>query len=114
MADIWSCGIILFAMLFGRYPFNARERDYVKKIVEAKFVLPSDVPVSEECKNLLNGMLRADPKQRLPMDSIKAHPWFIQELPGGALEMNNFYLQAPQFLDMVSTCGCLACYRMAD
>lgn len=103
MADIWSCGIILFAMLFGRYPFNARERDYVRKIVDADFTLPNDVPVSAACRDLLMGMLVAKPTVRLPMEKIKAHPWFIQELPGGALEMNDFYLQAPQFLDMVSS-----------
>ena len=101
MADIWSCGIILYAMLFGRYPFNARERDYARKIVSAQYVLPSDVPVSAECADLLTRVLVADPHVRLSMDDIKRHPWFNQDLPGGALQMNDFYLQAPPFLDMV-------------
>ena len=106
MADIWSCGIILYAMLFGRYPFNARERDYARKIVSAQYVLPSDVPVSAECADLLTRVLVADPHVRLSMDDIKRHPWFNQDLPGGALQMNNFYLQAPPFLDMVRACRC--------
>ena len=39
-ADIWSCGIILFAILFGRYPFDAREPRFARKIVKAQYSLP--------------------------------------------------------------------------
>lgn len=41
---------------------------------------------------------------RLSMEDIKRHPWFNQDLPGGAHEMNEFYLKAPPFLDMVRSC----------
>lgn len=109
LADIWSCGIILYAMLFGRYPFNARERDYAKKIVKAEYVLPSDIPVSRECADLLTRVLVAKPSERLPMDAIKMHPWFIQDLPKDALFMNEFYLRAPQYLDMVPPAFPLLC-----
>ena len=102
MADIWSCGIILYAMLFGRYPFNARERDYAKKIVRAEYVVPDDVPVSSECVDLLTRVLVADPNARMSMEDIKSHFWFIQDLPEDALDMNDFYLQAPQNMEMVS------------
>jgi serine/threonine-protein kinase SRK2 len=100
LADIWSCGIILYAMLFGRYPFNARERDYARKIVAAQYVMPSDVAVSADCADLLTRLLVADPGARLPMEAIKRHPWFLQELPPGALDMNEYYLKAPPVLDM--------------
>ena len=40
-ADIWSCGIILYAILFGRYPFDAREPRFARKIVTANYVVPS-------------------------------------------------------------------------
>jgi serine/threonine protein kinase len=102
MADIWSCGIILYAMLFGRYPFNARERDYAKKIVRAQYVVPEDIPVSSECVDLLTRVLVADSNARLSMEDIKMHAWFIQDLPQDALDMNDFYLQVPQYLDMVA------------
>ena len=43
-ADIWSCGIILYAILFGRYPFDAREPRFARKIVTANYVVPSVSP----------------------------------------------------------------------
>lgn len=45
-ADIWSCGVILYAMLYGCYPFSNREPDYIRKIVTAQYHLPPDIAVS--------------------------------------------------------------------
>ncbi|KAK9809250.1 hypothetical protein WJX72_012085 [[Myrmecia] bisecta] len=98
-ADIWSCGIILYAMLYGRYPFNAKERDYARKIVTAAYVLPQDVEVSDLCKDLMTRVLVADPDKRLSMEEIRAHPWFLHQLPEGALEMNSWYMQKPPYLE---------------
>ena len=44
-ADIWSCGVILYAMLYGCYPFSNKEPDYIRKIVTASYHLPSDITV---------------------------------------------------------------------
>lgn len=44
-ADIWSCGVILYAMLYGCYPFSNKEPDYIRKIVTATYHLPQDVQV---------------------------------------------------------------------
>ena len=104
MADIWSTGIILYAILFGRYPFHAQERDYARRIVDAAYVIPADVPVSPSCIDLVRRILVADPAKRLSMEGIKRHPWFLKDLPPGALDMNDFYLQAPPFLEQVRPC----------
>lgn len=45
--------------------------------------------VSEECKDLLRGLLTADPAKRLTVAQVQAHPWFLQDLPAGALEVNS-------------------------
>ncbi len=47
------------------------------------------VQVSEECKDLLKKVLMADPAQRLTIQGIMQHPWFLQDLPAGALEVNS-------------------------
>ena len=91
-ADLWSCGVILFALLYGRYPFDATERHYARKVVTADYTIPEQVAVSAECKALMQRLLCPDPKARICMEDILAQPWFCEALPEGALTMNDYYL----------------------
>jgi len=52
-ADIWSCGVILYAMLYGCYPFSNKEPDYIRKIVTATYHMPPDVQVPAPHRPLL-------------------------------------------------------------
>ena len=45
--------------------------------------------MSDECKDLLCGLLTADPSKRLTVAQVQNHPWFRQDLPAGALEVNS-------------------------
>ena len=102
-ADLWSCGVILFALLYGRYPFDASEKYYMRKIVSADYTLPEQVPVSAECVALMQRLLVPEPRQRMCMQEILIQPWFCCDLPSGAQNMNQFYLQHSAPLDEVLT-----------
>ena len=88
--------------IYGRYPFDSKERDYARKFHNAEYTLPPEVPASDVCKDLLQRLLVADPERRISMEAIMAHAWFQETLPTGALLMNEHYLQrAPRVTEEV-------------
>lgn len=44
--------------------------------------------VSVGCRDLLKGMLTAEPTKRIGIQGIMNHPWFLKDLPHGTHEMN--------------------------
>jgi 5'-AMP-activated protein kinase catalytic alpha subunit len=69
-ADIWSSGIILFALLCGYLPFDDPDTQKLyNKIMYGKFDMPNHL--SKEAKNLLSGILNIDPFKRLTIHEIR-------------------------------------------
>ncbi|CAD8201605.1 unnamed protein product [Paramecium octaurelia] len=72
--DIWACGVILFKMVTGVFPFRGNsEKDLNKKICLGKIEYPSFV--SFQAKQLISGMLKVDPKERLTMQEVQQSQW---------------------------------------
>ncbi|EGV64109.1 Serine/threonine-protein kinase hsl1 [Yamadazyma tenuis] len=72
-SDIWSCGIILFALLTGHLPFDDENiRKLLLKVQNGKFIMPANL--SAEAKDLISRMLRVDPDQRITIEGILKHP----------------------------------------
>ena len=75
--DIWSSGIILYAMLCGYLPFEDKNNENLfKKILKCNVDYPKYM--SNEAKNLLNKILVNDPDKRINIEDIKKHPFFIR------------------------------------
>ena len=87
-SDPWACGVVLFAPLFGRYPFDHADNNYIRRLASAVYTMPAGIPISQRCKGLLGGLLRAGPANRMCMADVLDHPQFLQDLPDGTLEMN--------------------------
>lgn len=55
--------------------------------------------MSAPCRDLLSRLLVANPNERMCMEEIKEHSWFLEDLPDGALAMNDWYLQSRPVYD---------------
>ena len=70
-SDIWSLGVLFFAMLYGRFPFRAKTQEDLFDIInEANVVFPEDIEISEEIKDLITKIFVVNPTQRISLNEI--------------------------------------------
>ncbi len=78
MVDIWSMGVVLYATLAGKLPFDVdgASNDFLAplltKIKKGQYEMPSEF--SNEAKSLIRKMLQVNPKDRITLPQIWKHP----------------------------------------
>ena len=75
--DIWCCGIILYAMLCGYLPFDGDDNQEIfQSIVECQPEFPNFL--EDDAINLLIWLLNPEPEERITMEEIKMHPFYLK------------------------------------
>ena len=72
--DIWSCGVVLYAMLTGKLPFYSDNISLLVEQIQHSYPDFSDFP-SDEAIDLVHKMLTKDPARRIGLADICKHAW---------------------------------------
>lgn len=75
--DIWSSGVVFYAMVCGYLPFeDPKTSNLYKKIMGAEYTLPKFL--SGQCKDMIRRILNTDPDTRFSVADIRNHTWSLQ------------------------------------
>jgi polo-like kinase 1 len=63
--DIWSMGVILYTILVGKPPYEAKDvKSTYQRIIANEYSFPSAYPISEHARDLIASMLQTNPADR--------------------------------------------------
>lgn len=86
-ADMWSAGILLYAMVARHLPFDdSNIQNLLQKVVFQEVQYP---PIfSRSLVDLLKRLLTKNPEERITIQKLKEHPWFSQSEYAMLMEYN--------------------------
>ncbi|OHT12915.1 CAMK family protein kinase [Tritrichomonas foetus] len=89
-ADIWSLGVVLFALNANHLPFDSSNAKKVRHmIMHMEPEYPSTF--SPALVDLLKKMLLKDPEKRITIDEIVNHQWMLVPSPNGLMRYSLTY-----------------------
>eukprot|EP01114_Cavostelium_apophysatum_P008622 TRINITY_DN2123_c0_g1_i1.p1 TRINITY_DN2123_c0_g1~~TRINITY_DN2123_c0_g1_i1.p1 ORF type:complete len:677 (+),score=141.54 TRINITY_DN2123_c0_g1_i1:144-2174(+) len=99
-SDLWALGVIIYQMLVGKLPFKGETQfQTFEKIKKREFSFPSEDPLSDAAKDLINQLLTIDPEERIGQNyqSLKQHPFFA------GLDFDTLPQQTPPLRDLIAS-----------
>ena len=70
-SDIWSLGVLLYTMLYGRFPFRAKEDEHLFYLIsEGNVIFPGNIYVSDNIKRLIKKIINVHPILRPTTEEI--------------------------------------------
>jgi len=79
--DVWACGVILFLMLTGAFPFQDNGKLLTSKMLTdmktGNVQYPKGVRVHAAARDLIKKILKPDPRKRATLAEIQQHQWVM-------------------------------------
>ena len=79
-SDLWSLGIIIYILYFNEYPFNGDESEILDQINKGEKILKKTG--NSDLDNLIRGLLKEDPEERLNWIQYFEHLFFYKRKLG--------------------------------
>ena len=98
--DLWSCGIILYLLLTGKFPFYGKtENEIIEKILNQKIEFNEEIfdKISPEAKDLIQKCLIHDKNKRISASEALKHPFFAN------IDLNNIYHEKIDLKEVLSS-----------
>lgn len=74
-SDLWAVGIILYHLLTFEFIFSDVKHKFLSEIQYPSIRFSEQNNISKDAKNLILGLLKIDPNERLTIDQILDHPF---------------------------------------
>ena len=75
-SDMWTIGVITYVLVKGRPPFWGREnKEIIKKIIRGHVRFPSQIKLSDQCKDFILKLLQREPGDRMTAGQALQHAW---------------------------------------
>lgn len=79
VSDLWSIGVILYQIIYGRFPFGKPRNilELIHNIGSTELNLTNNTyEISFNCQDLIKRLLEKNPTKRITWEQFFTHPWF--------------------------------------
>ena len=91
--DIWCLGVLLFELLVGKPPFSGGNNTdlLIKNILRVKILWPKypKKEIDKDAKDLISKILKYDPEQRISIEEMVRHPFFVKNCSEQPIILDN-------------------------